>query len=408
MNKLDARLRAYILHSLCEGMSQRSCERIFQVSQNTVAKLFEEAGDMAIAYLASMRDLTIAKVQADELHAFVAARSFNVDDMLVPNEEAGTVWTYLAVCAETKLIFAYHLGSQTLADATVFARKLAATLKRDDHSRFVVRPTIVTDGLHAYPEALERGFGADLNFGVLRKKYSKTDKNGNKVQGGRYEGAQRIAVKGEIAEADIHTGYVERQNLNVRMGVRRYGRKTNAFSKKMLNHERHLALWIMYHNLCWIPRPQRPHRAKGAPANPAWIKRLPAAMAAGLTDRLWTVEDLLFLTDAFVAERKSPAPDVDDQAEIIEVLKDETDVALAPSHYVYQSFHRRSAKVHTAGCTNCRDGQGKSGNGGGSDGKWLPFYCLSDAEAAAEALHPDRYSTCSMCIGERRWLDSGR
>lgn len=243
-NRLDARLRAYILHSLCEGMSQRSCERIFGVSQNTVAKLFEEAGDMAIAYLDSLSDLTVEKIQADELYAFVAARSFNVKDMAAPTPGAGTVWTYLAVCAETKFILTYHLGDQGIDHATRFARRLASKLKREDNGDFVVRPTIITDGLGAYPQAMDRAFGSDLNFGVLNKRYSKVDAKGNRLTGGRYEGAIRTAVIGDVAEHDIHTSYIERQNLNVRMGVRRYGRKTNAFSKRLLNHERHLALWV--------------------------------------------------------------------------------------------------------------------------------------------------------------------
>jgi IS1 family transposase len=401
MNRLDARLRAFILHALCEGMSQRSCERIFGVSQNTVAKLFEEAGDMAIAYLNSLRDLTIAKVQADELHAFVAARSFNVADMAVPNDEAGTVWTYLAVCAETKLIFAYYLGKQTLDDATIFTKRVAATLKRKPSGEFVVRPTITTDGLGAYPEAMESGFGNDLNFGVLRKQYSKADKDGKRGPGSRYEGAQRDLIKGEIDERDIHTSYVERQNLNVRMGVRRYGRKTNAFSKKLMNHERHLALWVMYHNFCWVPRPRRPRDGSAG-----WIKRPTAAMEAGVADGLWEIDDLLAMTDAFTQERQKSADVAEPEQEIVVVYPD--DVELAPSHWVYRNFAHNTAKVHAAGCSNCRDGLGKKGNGSTAAGQWFPFYRQEDAAIAAEALEPGRASVCSMCLGEYRKLGGGR
>jgi len=393
-------------------MSQRSCERIFGVSLNTVAKLFEEAGDWAIAHLASLSDLTIARTQADELHAFVAARGFNVDDMKIPNDEAGTIWTYLAVCAETKFIFAYHLGKQSLDDATIFMRRVASKLKRKPDGKFAVRPSMVTDGLGAYPEAIERAFGSDVNYGVLRKSYSKTDKDGNRLTGSRYEGAQRDVVKGEIDEHDIHTSYIERQNLNVRMGVRRYGRKTNAFSKKLANHERHLALWIVYHNYCWIPRAKAPPRkfdqdGKRLP----WIKTLPAAIAAGVTNRLFEIGDLLSLIDIFLAERKQSIRDEQIGrvgADSESVVVDPADVELAPSYWVYRSRHHQTTKVHAAGCSNCRDGMGKKGTGGTPAGEWLPFYRLEDATAAAEALEPDSTSICSMCLGEYRKLGGGR
>ncbi|WP_343698415.1 hypothetical protein [Caulobacter sp.] len=385
-------------------MSQRSCERIFRVSQNTVAKLFEEAGDMAIAYLDSLRDLTIEKIQADELYAFVGARSFNVKDMAAPTPGAGTVWTYLAVCAETKFILTYHLGNQGIDDATKFARRLASKLKRRESGEFVKRPTIITDGLGAYPQAMDRAFGSDLNFGVLNKNYSKVDAKGSRLTGSRYEGATRTAVIGDVAEHDIHTSYIERQNLNVRMGNRRYGRKTNAFSKRFLNHERHLALWIMYHNYCWIPRPRRPRGGSGD-----WIKLPTAAMQAGLADGLWEIEDVLAMTDAFIAERSAEANEDqadNDNGEIVQV--DPDDVELAPSHWVYRSFVHHTTKVHSAGCSNCRDGAGKGGTGGTKAGEWLPFYRLEDATAKAEELEPDGSSICSMCLGEYRKLGERR
>jgi IS1 family transposase len=386
-------------------MSQRSCERIFGVSQNTVVKLFEEAGDWAIAHLASLGDLVIARTQADELHAFVAARSFNVEGMKIPNDEAGTIWTYLAVCAKTKLIYAYHLGAQGLDDATTFMRRMASKLKRNSGGGFTVRPTIVTDGLRAYPEAVERAFGSDVNYGVLQKSYSKTDQDGNRLSGSRYEGATRTAIKGEIDERDIHTSYVERQNLNVRMAVRRYGRKTNAFSKKLANHERHIALWIVYHNYCWIPRPRRPRDGSRS-----WTKRVTAAMEAGIDDELWGINHLIGMTDAFTQDRRMSADDGTGKTgtDSESVVVDPADVELAPSYWVYRSRHHQTTKVHAAGCSNCRDGMGKKGTGGTPAGEWLPFYRLEDATAAAEALEPDSTSICSMCLGEYRKLGGGR
>lgn len=393
MNRLNRKLRTYILHALLEGVSIRSCERIFGVSQNTILKLLADAGDAAIAHLASIEGLAIQKIQADELFSYVAAREFNVADMVVPTDGAGRVWTYLAICADTKLVIAYHLGDQTEVDATTFTRRLASKLKRDEDGKFQVKPTIITDGLHAYPAAIEAAFGSDVNFGVLSKQYSGIDEDGNRLPNSRYRGADRKVVVGEVNERDISTSYIERQNLNVRMGNRRYGRRTNAFSKTMLNHERQLALWIMYHNYCWVPRPRRPR--KGEP----WPKRPTAALEAGITDRLWEVGDILAFTDAFIAARRAADAFAEDPEPAPTVWED---IDLAPSHWVYRRFHPHSAKVHQAGCVNCRDGAGKGGAGSTKSGDWHPFYSLEDARAAAQAMLPDHYSVCSMCIGEYR------
>lgn len=187
---------------------------------------------------------------------------------------------------------------------------------------------------------------------------------------------------------------MERQNGNLRMGNRRYNRKTNAFSKTMLNHERHLALWIMYHNLCWLPRPKR--APKGSTQ---WIKRDPAGIAAGITDKLWEIEDLLALTDAYTAEGElvvEPAPDP-----IVEPTPAPT--ADAATHWVFRHFLQRSTKVHKASCVNCRDGRGKK-DGAKVTGEWLPFESLEGALTAAKTLEPDRNSQCKICIEEYQTL----
>jgi len=169
------------------------------------------------------------------------------------NEEAGTVWAYLAMCADSKLIFSYHLGDRSFEDATTFARDVASKLKRTHMGELAVRPSIVTDGLRAYDEAFDLALGSDADRAVMVKRYEITDNDGKRGRK-RYVGADREVRVGEVALADIHTNCIERQNGNLRTGNRRYNRKTNAFSKTLLNHERHLALWIMYHNLCWFPQ----------------------------------------------------------------------------------------------------------------------------------------------------------
>lgn len=402
MNQKPRSLRVMLLHSLCEGMSQRSCERIFGVSQNTVSKLFAEAGDWAIAYMASMRDLEIATIQADEIHAFVGAKEKNVEDMIYPPDGAGRVWTYLAMCTESKLIIEYHLGDQGARDATKFLRKLAAKLKRTDNGEFAVRPHFATDGLKAYPKAVNNAFGSDIDYGILSKQYSQTDKHGNKAPGARYVGATRLKGSGDWREGDTHTSYIERQNLNLRMGNRRFNRKTNAFSKTLLNHERHIALWAVYHNHCWVPRPMRPHIGPDGVRPKGWIKRLPAAIAAGVDDRLWEVGDMLDMVDTYTAERRRLELGADEDPDntgaiLIEVSVD--DIVPAPSHWVYASDVHETTKVHKASCSNCRDGQGRK-NGTQVSGRWLPYYCIEDAIAASIALQPDDHSICNMCLGE--------
>jgi hypothetical protein len=422
MAKLDARLRAYILASLCEGMSQRSCQRIFGVEQNTVDKLLVDAGDMAITHLASLKGLKIRKIQADELHGFIGAKDFTLQRMENPPDVPGTVWGYLAMCCETKLIFSYFLGDRTTEDATFFFQDVAKKLKRKEEDKkggeFEVRPHVATDGLAAYQEAFGQAFGDFADFGVLVKSYSKVDKNGNKRPGARFTGSVRERGSGNPVKADTHTSYIERQNLNLRMGNRRYTRKSNAFSKKHENHERHLALWIMYHNYCWVPRPVRPLDADGRPERgddgkpKRWIKRLPAAMEAGLATGVWDVDELLALTDDFVKRRRQIERTAKQNAKAAEKAArakakiDALGETRAP-FWVYKSIVHRTTKVHASACTNCNDGHGKGFKGNTKSGEWLPFGSYDDAVACAEAVSPYGHSICNMCLGSYHTLGHG-
>ena len=376
------------------------------MSNKTVAKLFEEAGDMAIAYLADIGSVSPKRIQADEIHAFVAAKQKNVAEMVVPTGDGGTVWAYLGMCADTKLIFAYHLGDRGLKDATIFAKRMASKLRRDADGKLAVRPTIATDGLAAYRDAFESAFGDEADYGMMVKRYSKLDQNGEPLPSSRYVGSDRIPVAGSPHPADIHTAHIERQNLNLRMGNRRYTRRSNGFSKTVLNHERHLALWIMYHNLCWIPRASRPRRDETGNRAKQWIPRLPAAIAAGVDDRLWEIEDMLAATDAYTAARKAEADnDNHDEGGLTDELYEACSDAgeSLPTHWVYYSHIHRSTKVHVAHCCNCRDGKGKK-DGATTAGTWTPFFSVEAAREAAEIQAPDRHSICNMCIGSYRTL----
>lgn len=411
MAKPDRRTRRQILASLCEGVSIRSCERIFGVEQNTVAKLLADAGDMAISLMKQTRGLVIEKIQADELYSFVGAKQVNVDRMAAPTEGAGTVWGYLAVCAKTKLIFSYHLGDRSLPHAEAFMRSTAEKLARHADGRFVARPTILTDGLKSYEEAISNVFGADANHGIYRKRYQTVGKNGQQLQRKRCVGADRIVHSGKIADSDVHTAYVERQNLNLRMRNRRFGRRTNAFSKKAEHHERHLALTLVYGNYCLVPTPKRPRDAKGKPLRDAagkplpWIKRLTPAMEAGIVDTIWEVDHLLDLADAFTAERRRQERAAKKEADArLRALfsKPKADGPIRAPFWVYESTVHHLTKVHTHSCKNCNDGRGKGGKGDTKSGRWLACEDLDGAKVLAEALQPGRSTICHMCLGSYR------
>ena len=379
-------------------MSQRSCERVFRVSNKTVSKLFQEAGDMAISRMASLKDLKIARIQADELHGYVAAREKNLPRLMEPNEEAGTVWGFLAICADSKLVISYQLSERDNLECRRFLSSVASKLARKADKSFVVRPAFVTDGLKAYGTPFDDVFGNSADFAQIVKHYSNPNKDGEPGPTSRYIGATRTQRRGRVAYADLHTSHVERQNLNLRMQNRRYARRTNAFSKTMLNHERHLALWAVYHNFCWKPRPVRPTKEERATGIKDWAPRPTAAIAAGLTKKQWRVEDLLDLTDIFVAERaklaaKAPEPEVEPPAPPAPPVGD-----FHSPFWVYHSRMRgQEAKVHKASCTNCRDGQGKKA-GQSSYGKWLPFPTLEGAVAYAHSVDPSGEPQCSMCL----------
>ncbi len=370
------------------------------MSNKTIAKLFEEAGDMAIAQIASMRDLQIKNIQADEIHSFVAARGHNVERMLRDDPDAGTTWAFLAVCAESKLIFSYRVGDRTGEEAIAFIEDVASKLRRAPDGSFATRPQLNTDGLRAYHEAIDQAFGLDADHGVLRKNYEKVLRGGKEVDG-KYIGADRISRLGKPRAEDIHTSFIERQNLNLRQQNRRFTRRTNAFSKTLKNHERHLALWILYHNFCWLPYPNPTEVIEDGKLKTIWVKRDTAAMVAGLTDKLWEIEDILALTDAYTSAVR-PRKVRKDKLLRIPPKPIEADPTLAP-FWVYQPFKAsKTCKVHAASCCNCRGGMGRNVNASGKDGSWFGFQTREEAEAEANLLKPGRVETCRMCLGERR------
>ncbi|MEL6503774.1 MAG: IS1 family transposase [Pseudomonadota bacterium] len=281
-NILDTAKRAQILSMLVEGMSMRSVTRITGVSINTVCKLLVDAGNACAAYHdETVRDVKAARVQCDEIWSFVAAKQKNVKAMKEPVDGAGDVWTWTALDADSKLIVSYLVGGRDGQYALAFMDDVAARLAN--------RVQLTTDGHKAYLEAVEGAFGCDVDYAQLVKLYGSAPESAK----GRYSpaectGIRKNKIEGEPDEKHVSTSYVERMNLNIRMGNRRFTRLTNAFSKKIDNHLHMLSLYFVHYNFC------RQHKSLGG---------LSPAMEAGISDTLHDTEWIVGLIDA-----QKPAP----------------------------------------------------------------------------------------------------
>jgi IS1 family transposase len=278
MNKLPVAKRVQILSMLCEGSSLRSTSRVCDVSINTVSKILVDAGKVCAAYHNQyVRGLTCKRVQCDEIWSFCYSKERNVKGAKAAPEGAGNVWTWTALDADTKLICTWAVGGRDAESA----RNIMEDLQR----RVKTRMQLTTDGLRLYLDAVQEAFGnGGVDYAMLIKIFGAPEGKGNER---RYSPAQCIGAKKHKVDGDpdvkhVSTSYVERQNLNMRMGMRRFTRLTNAFSKKMENHCHALALYFMFYNFCRIHK-----KLKVAPA-----------MAAGVTDKLWNMEDIVALIDA--------------------------------------------------------------------------------------------------------------
>lgn len=276
MNKLPLQTRAQILTMLCEGSSMRSISRIAGVSINTVTKLLVDAGTACAAFHDAMvRNVLAVRVQCDEIWSFAYAKNKNVKFAKAAPEAAGDVWTWTALDADSKLIVSWHVGDRSQHTGISFMADLKARLAN--------RVQLTTDGHKAYLKAVsEVDFDAD--YAMLNKIFA-TDYAGP----GRYSppkcvGAVKEAIMGNPDPQHVSTSFVERQNLTMRMSMRRFTRLTNAFSKKFENHCHALALYFFFYNFC------RVHKTLGATP----------AMASGLVDHVMKMEDAVTLIDARV------------------------------------------------------------------------------------------------------------
>jgi IS1 family transposase len=274
MNKLPTEKRIQILHALVEGNSLRATARLADVSFNTVAKLFVDAAKACLDYQdKALRNLSCKRLQLDEIWSFVYAKQKNVPDNKVGS--AGDIWTWVAIDADTKLVPSWRVGDRSGHTARDFVDDLA--------SRLTNRVQLTTDGHKPYLEAIEGAFGADIDYAMLIKVYG-ADPGGEK----RYSpaaclGAVKTRIEGNPDPNHVSTSYVERQNLTMRMSIRRFTRLTNAFSKKVENHALSVALHYMHYNFCRIHK----------------TLRVTPAMAAGVTDKLWSIADMVAVLETW-------------------------------------------------------------------------------------------------------------
>lgn len=276
MNKLTAKDRAHVIHLLCEGMSIRAITRVTGISKTTVSKLVADAGQAAAWYQDRVfQNLSSKRLQIDEIWGFIAAKQKNVKAMKRPQADAGDAWLWLATDADTKLVPCWHVGTRDGDAAMEFIDDLA--------SRLANRVQITTDGHKAYLYAMDTAFGGEVDYAMLVKLYGAAPES---AKGGyspaACTGIIKTNVSGNPEEKHISTSYAERNNLNIRMHSRRMTRLTNAFSKKMENHAHAMALHFLYYNFVRI------HKS---------LKVTPA-MAAGVTDRLWEVADMVNVLEA--------------------------------------------------------------------------------------------------------------
>lgn len=269
MNRLPLEKRTQIIAALVEGNSLRATARLADVAFNTVLKLLPQIGEACERYHNEhVRGVKSKRVECDEIWSFCYAKQQNVPESLKGQFGYGDVWTWTALDSDSKLIISWLVGERNLPCAQEFMADVA--------SRLANRVQLTTDGLKAYLDAVEGAFGADIDFAQLVKLYGDAPEGEKRYSPPKCNGTHKQGVMGSPNPKHISTSYVERQNLTMRMNMRRFTRLTNAFSKKVENHAHAVALHFMYYNYCRIHK----------------TLRVTPAQAAGITTKLWSVEDL--------------------------------------------------------------------------------------------------------------------
>jgi IS1 family transposase len=274
MNKLTTSKRAQIVSAIVEGNSLRATSRMTGASKVTILKLLADLGKACAEYQdGALRNLTCKRIQCDEIWSFCYAKDKNVPIDKRGQFGFGDVWTWVALCADSKLVVSWAIGTRGAGTAYEFMHDLAARLAN--------RVQLTTDGHRVYLDAVESAFGSAIDYAMLVKLYGNDPENETRYSPAECIGCRSVAVTGSPKIKDISTSFVERQNLTMRMQMRRFTRLTNAFSKKIENHFHAVALHYMYYNFC------RVHQTL----------RVTPAMEAGIADRIWTIEEIVMLLE---------------------------------------------------------------------------------------------------------------
>lgn len=282
-NVLRTEKRAAIVAALVEGSSVRATARMLDVSKDTVGKLSLELGEACIRHMdETLRDLPCKRLQVDEVWAFCYAKQKNVPPAKQGVFGYGDLWAFTGVDADTKLIPTFLIGSRDAACATEFMQDLA--------SRVSGRVQLTTDGHKMYLSAVEDAFAGGVDYAMLQKIYGPSGDTEHRYSPAECIGTEKRCISGDPDPKHVSTSYIERHNLTLRMGMRRYTRLTSAHSKKLRNHTAALGLFLCFYNFCRI------HRSL----------RIIPAMAAGVTGRVWEIADLIALLPTVKGLKRGP------------------------------------------------------------------------------------------------------
>jgi IS1 family transposase len=281
MNKLSGERRTQVIGMMVEGVSIRAISRMTGASKNTIVKLLADAGNACLDYQDRvLRNLPSKRVQADEIWSFVYAKQKNVPQGQRGQFGYGDVWTWTALDADSKLMICWYLGRRDADAAFTFMNDLA--------DRLTNRIQLTTDGHHAYLTAVDAAFDRQIDYAMLVKKYGTAPEAEKRYSPPICLGANKNEIRGLPDPEHISTSYVERQNLSMRMGMRRFTRLTNAFSKKLANHMHALSIYFMHCNFVRIHQ----------------TLRVTPAMAAGVTGKLWELSDMVQMVEEWEAAQK--------------------------------------------------------------------------------------------------------
>jgi IS1 family transposase len=275
MNKLSIDKRVQVISCLVEGNSIRSTVRITGVAKNTIVKLLADVGEACSDYQDKVLiNLPCKNIQCDEIWSFCYAKQKNVPQDKQGKFGYGDIWTWTALCADTKLVPSWFIGNRDTEAATIFINDLASRLKN--------RIQLTTDGFRSYLTAVEDAFAGDIDYAMLYKLYESNPESETRYSPAKCTGTEKKSICGHPDPKKVSTSHAERQNLTMRMTMRRFTRLTNGFSKKVENLTHAVALHFMYYNFCRIHQ----------------TLRVTPAMEAGIADHVWSIEEIIKLEDA--------------------------------------------------------------------------------------------------------------